>query len=35
VTKQPIVKYKMPVVKGTKFNGSYIEVALDPSQFRI
>ncbi|KAE9364493.1 hypothetical protein N431DRAFT_447668 [Stipitochalara longipes BDJ] len=32
---QPLVKYRMPVIEGTKFNGEYIEMALDPSQFPI
>jgi hypothetical protein len=30
---KPIIKYKMPVIKGTAFNGDYMEMALDPSQF--
>lgn len=32
---QPLIKYRMPAIEGSKFNGEYMEMALDPSQFTI
>jgi len=35
VTQQPLIRYKMPVIKGTPFNGEYMEALLDPLELRI
>ena len=35
VIQQVLMKYKMPALEGTKYNGEYIEKDLDVSQFKI